>query len=98
MRADAAPLTARRTIVVASTVFALSFAAATTWTAPATFFASGVAFYLALPALGLDLDAARGQGWLLGPFQLDSLWVGPSLSLWHQVQWQVLPAAWRSSG
>jgi SulP family sulfate permease len=60
---------------------------------PGTFFAAGVAFYLALPALGLDLDAARGQGWLLGPFQLDSLWVGPSLSLWHQVQWQVLPAA-----
>jgi sulfate permease, SulP family len=58
---------------------------------PLSFALAALAFYVALPLLGLDLDAARSRGWLLGPFPSHSLLPAASLAPLHGAQWHELP-------
>ncbi len=61
---------------------------------PLAFSLAALVFYCALPVLGFDFNVARSRsrGWLLGPFQPDSLLHNPSVALLQNVQWQALPA------
>jgi sulfate permease, SulP family len=54
---------------------------------------SAAVFYGALLALGIDLDAARHSGWLLGPFPSDTLLQRPGVADFQNVRWHaILPA------
>jgi sulfate permease, SulP family len=54
---------------------------------------SAAAFYLALQALGMGVDAARDSGWLLGPFPSDTLLRRPAAANFQNVNWQALAPA-----
>ncbi len=47
---------------------------------PGMLLGSAVIFYLVLWCLNFPVEAARSQGWLLGPF--------PAGGLWHPLQWE----------
>ncbi len=57
---------------------------------PLSFALAAAAFYVVLAALGVDLDAARGLGWLLGPFPDGSLLQGAEVLSFGDVQWRAL--------
>lgn len=59
-------------------------------TFPVLLSASTIIFYLAIWVSGYDLREIRSMGWLLGPFPQGSLWKPLDLSLFSQVDWQVI--------
>ncbi|MGH6916662.1 MAG: SulP family inorganic anion transporter [Geminicoccaceae bacterium] len=75
---------------LAAAIAILVRVAATGFVIPAALLAATIVFYLSLPLLALDLDAARAARLLLGPFEDQTFVGGLGLDLVRRADWLAL--------